>query len=111
MTFFVDLPLLQVIVFFATAVAPVNKIFAVVAIGAKVDVPFCVAVTAQFPDLIKLRVEPVSEQMPTEVVLNTTAPPLEAVAESARVLALTLVLAGGLNEIVWRFLVTSKICT
>ena len=56
--------------------------------------------TEQLPDLRRLRVVPVTEQVPAEVVVNTKAPPPEAVAESGRVLVLTLELAGRLNEIV-----------
>ena len=64
--------------------------------------------TEQLPDFSKLRVEPVTVQIPVEVVLNVTAPPPEAVAESATVLEAKFAVAGGVNEIVWEVLVISK---
>ena len=64
--------------------------------------------TEQLPDFSKLRVEPVTVQIPVEVVLNVTAPPPEAVAESATVREAKFAVAGGMNEIVWELLVISK---
>jgi len=63
-------------------------------------VPAWVAVTEQLPAASKLRVEPVTEQIPAEVVVNATTAPLEAEAVSAIVLLLILEFKGGLNVIV-----------
>jgi hypothetical protein len=88
-TFFVVLPLIHVIVFSDTTLVPVSKIFTVTEIGVKVVVPAAVAATEQFPAPINLRVEPVIEQIPAEVVENVTAPLPEAVAVKSKILLFT----------------------
>ena len=80
-TFFVNLPLMQVIVFLATTGEPAITIFAVEETGAKVAVPPCVAVTAQFPDLKRFKVEPDIEQIVGVEVENNIPAPLDALAD------------------------------
>ena len=67
-TFFVVLPLTQVIVFLAATFVAVSVIFAVAETGARVEVPAWVAVTEQFPLVSRFKVDPVMEQIPVEVV-------------------------------------------
>ena len=87
--FFVVLPFIQLIVFLSATIVPVSNIFTVTEIGVRVVVPAAVAATEQFPALINLRVEPVIEQIPVEVVENVTAPLPEAVAIKSNVLLFT----------------------
>ena len=88
-TFFVVLPLMQLIVFLSTTVVPVSEIFAVDEIGVKILVPTAVAVTEQFPALIKLRVEPDIEQIPVEEVEYNMDPLPDEVAIKSNVLLFT----------------------
>ena len=89
MTFFIVFPFIQLTVFLSTTGVPVSKIFIVTETGVKVGVPAAVAVTEQFPALIKLRVDPVIEQIPAEVVENNIAPLPEAVAVKSKILLFT----------------------
>jgi hypothetical protein len=96
---------MQTIVFLATTglgvtTVPVKTIVAVADIGATVGVPACEAVTTQFPDLRRFSVEPDIEQLSVDVVENVTAPPLDAVATSAKLLVATSTVAAGVNVIV-----------
>ena len=88
-TFFVVFPFTQLIVFLSATVDPVSKIFTVAEIGEKMLVSAAVAVTEQFPALIKLRVEPVIEQIPVEEVEYTMDPLPDAVAIKSNVLLFT----------------------
>jgi hypothetical protein len=88
-TFFVVFPFIHLIVFLPAIIDPVSNIFIVADIGAKILVPAAVAVTEQFPALIKLRVEPVTEQIPVEVVEYNIVPLPEAVATKSNVLLFT----------------------
>ena len=107
-TFLVDLPLLQVIVFLAAATTPSITTFDVADTGARVAVPACDAVIAQFPRVNRFKVDPAIEQIPVDVVEKVTAPPLDAVADRATVLEAKFAVAGGVNVIVWELLVISK---
>jgi len=108
LTLLVLLPLIQVILFLAEVPVPAIITFAVVEIGAIVDVPVWVAVTEQLPLFSRFRVEPVIEQLSGVEVVNKTAPPLEAVAESVTVLLERFADVGSEKVIVWGSLVTSK---
>jgi hypothetical protein len=59
----VFLPLTQVIVFFVGVTVPAIITVVVAEIGAIVDVPGWVAVTAQLPLFSRFKVEPVMEQL------------------------------------------------
>jgi hypothetical protein len=72
---------------------------AVAETGASVDVPGWVAVTEQFPPLSRLRVEPVVEQFSGVEVENKIPPPLDAVAERARVL-LSILIGDGSEKVI-----------
>ena len=87
--FFVVLPFIQLIVFLSATIVPVSNIFTVDETCVKVVVSAAVAVTEQLPALINLRVEPVIEQIPVEVVENDIAPLPEAVAIKSNVLLFT----------------------
>jgi hypothetical protein len=76
----VVLPFIQLIIFLSATVVPVSKIFIVAEIGAKIVVPAAFAVNEQIPALIKLRVDPVIEQIPAEVVENNMDPLPDEVA-------------------------------
>jgi hypothetical protein len=102
------LPLTQVVVFLVGATVPVTITVAVAEIGARVDDPGWVAVTEQLPLFSRFRVEPVMEQLSGVDVVNKTAPPLEAVADSATVLLERFADVGNEKVIVWGSLVTSK---
>ena len=71
---------MQLTVFLSTTVVPVSKILTVAETGEKMLVSAAFAVTEQFPALIKLRVDPVIEQIPAEVVENNMDPLLDEVA-------------------------------
>ena len=88
-TFFTVFPFIQLTVFLSTTEVPVSKIFTVAETGAKIVVPAAFAVTEQFPALIKLRVDPVIEQIPAEVVEKDIAPFPEAVAVKSSILLFT----------------------
>jgi hypothetical protein len=88
-TFFVVPPFIHLMVFLSARVVPVSNIFIVADIGAKILVSAAVAVTEQFPALINLRVEPVIEQIPVEVVEYKIVPFPEAVAIKSNVLFFT----------------------
>ena len=107
-TFLVDLPLLQVIVFFTGCATPTIVVVAVAEAGASVEVPAWVAVTEQFPLFKRVKVDPAIEQISVDVVEKVTAPPLDAVADSVTVLEAKFAVAGGVNETVWELLVISK---
>ena len=79
-------------------------------IGARVDVPACVAVIAQFPLFNRFKVAPVIEQIPVEVVSNVITPALDAVADKAKLFTERLAVAGGVKEMVWESRVISKLC-
>ena len=104
----VFLPLTQVIVFLVGATLPAIITVVVVEIGAIVDVPGWVAVTEQVPLFNRFRVEPVMEQLSVVDVVNKTAPPLEAVADSSSDLLERFADVGNEKVIVWGSLVTSK---
>jgi len=114
LTFLVVLPLTQTIVFLLTigttglVIVPVNIIVAVVATGARVELPPCVAVITQFPALSRFRVVPATEQDSADVVEYVIAPPLDAVAVRARVLPAISTVAGGVNVMVCGSLLTSN---
>ena len=78
-------------------------------IGARVDVPACVAVTEQFPALSKLRVEPVIEQTPVEVVAYVMTPPPDAAAVKVIDLLEIFAVELGVKVIVCASLVISKV--
>ena len=80
-------------------------------IGARVDVPACVAVIEQFPLFNRFKVAPVIEQIPVEVVSNVITPALDAVADKAKLFAERLAVAGGVKEMVWASRVISKLTT
>ena len=88
-TFFVVFPFIQLIVFLSAAVDPVSKIFTVAETGKKMLVSAAVAVTEQFPALIKLRVEPDIEQIPVEEVEYNMDPLPDEVAIKPNVLLFT----------------------
>ena len=88
-TFFTVFPFTQLIVFLSATIVSVSKIFTVAETGAKIVVPAAFAVTEQFPALIKLRVDPVIEQIPAEVVENNIATFPEAVAVKSNILLFT----------------------
>ena len=94
------LPITQVIVLLAGASDPVIITVDVAEIGARVDVPACVAVIAQFPLFNRFKVAPDIEQIPVEVVSNVIAPALDAVAVKAKLFAERLAVAGGVKEMV-----------
>jgi hypothetical protein len=94
------LPLTQVIVFLGTTGDPAIKIFAVAVTGAKVAVPPCDAITAQFPALKRFRVDPEIEQTAGVAVENMMPAPLEAIADKATVLSDKFTLTLGENVIV-----------
>ena len=91
-TFFVVFPFMQLTVFLSTTVVPVSKIFTIAETGEKMLVSAAFAVTEQFPALIKLRVDPVIEQIPAEVVENDITPFPEAVAVKSSILLFTPIL-------------------
>jgi hypothetical protein len=82
-------PFIQLIVFLFATIVPVSKIFTVAETGAKIVVPAAFAVTEQIPALIKLRVDPVIEQISVEVVENDIAPLPEDVAVKSNILLFT----------------------
>ena len=88
-TFFTVFPFIQLTVFLSTTEVPVSKIFTVAEIGEKMVVSAAFAVTEQFPALIKLRVDPVIEQIPAELVENDIVPFPEAVATRLNILFFT----------------------
>jgi hypothetical protein len=102
------LPLTHVILFLLVTTAPVNITVAVDETGISVDVPAWVAVTAQFPPVSRFKVDPVTEQIPVEVVEKVTTAPLDAVAVSASDLLEIFEVLGRVNEIVCGSLVTSN---
>ena len=92
------------------AAGPAIITVAVAEIGARVAVPAWVAVIAQIPRINRFKVDPVTEQIPVEVVAYVTAPPLDAVADSATVLEARFAVAGGVNVMVCGSRVISKVC-
>ena len=96
-------------VFLEGAAAPAIITVAVAEIGARVVVPAWVAVIAQFPRINRFKVDPVMEQIPVDVVAYVTAPPLDAVADSATVLEARFAVPGGVNVMVCGSLTTSKL--
>ena len=80
---------MQLIVFLSTTVVPVSEILTVDEIGVKIFVPAAVAVTEQFPALIKLRVEPDIEQIPVEKVEYNMDPLPDEAAIKSNVLLFT----------------------
>ena len=91
-TFFVVFPFMQLTVFLSTTVVPVSEIFIVDETGVKILVSAAIAVTEQFPALIKLRVEPDIAQIPVEEVEKDIAPFPEAVAVKSSILLFTSIL-------------------
>ena len=94
MTFLVDLPLVQVMVFLATRglgviALPIKTIVALADTGASVAVPACEAVTTQFPALIKFKVEPEIVQLSVGELVKEIIPPLEVDAVRAKFLLAT----------------------
>ena len=63
LTFFIFLPLIQVIVLLVGATIPAIITLYVAEIGARVDVPGWVAVTEQLPLFSRFKIEPVIEQL------------------------------------------------
>ena len=78
-------------------------------IGARVDVPACVAVIEQFPLFNRFKVAPVIEQIPVDAVSNVITPALDAVADKVKLFVERLAVAGGVKEIVCTSRVTSKL--
>ena len=68
-TFFVDLPLTQVIVFLTAGSTPSITTVAVAEAGARVAVPAWVAATTQLPFFNRLKVEPETAQIPVDEVV------------------------------------------
>ena len=108
LTFLLFLPITQVVVLLTGASDPVIITVDAAEIGARVDVPACVAVIAQFPLFNRFKVAPVIEQIPVEVVSNVIAPALDAVAVSAIDLLETFAVLGRVNKIVCGSRVISK---
>lgn len=114
LTFFVVLPLTQIIVFLLTtgttglAILPVNIIVAVVDTGAIVELPPCVAVITQLPAISRFRVAPTTEQDSIDVVEYVIAPPLDAVAVRTKVLPVISTVVGGVNAMVCGSRLTSN---
>ena len=78
-------------------------------IGARVDVPACVAVIAQFPLFNRFKVAPVIEQIPVEVVSNVITPALDAAAVKVIDLLEIFAVELGVKVIVCASLVISKV--
>ena len=107
-TFFVVLPLTQVIVFLTAGATPSISTVEVAEAGARVAVPIWVATTTQLPFFNRLKVEPETAQIPVDEVVYVTAPPLEGVEVRERFFDEIFAFAGRVKVIVCGSLVTSN---
>ena len=107
-TFFVVLPLTQVMVFLTAGATPSITTVEVAEAGASVDVPTWVATTTQLPLFNRLKVEPEIAQIPVDEVEYVTAPPLEGVEVRERFFAEIFAFAGRVKVIVCGSLTTSN---